>query len=146
MTLGKSFEIDFKGSVPDEAYIRRVKDCGGWSNATNTKFTPKNDCDFLLFINRRLYLLELKSHLGRSIPEKEIPQLEELVKVQKPFVLPCLVLNYRDYNLTYILSAQRATECLQTRKSIPLSWCEDYGKVIPQTLKRTHYKYNLEIL
>ena len=146
MNAGKSFEQDFKNSVPETTLFLRLPDGGGWSNAENTRFTPSNLCDCILFTHGILYLLELKSHLGKSIPMSAMKQLPKLAEIQKQAVRPCLVLNYRDYHITYLISAQRAIECLQTRKSIPISWCEEYGKVIPQTLKRTHYKYNLNIL
>ena len=65
---GKNFEKDFVDSIPDRCDITRLKDAGGWSNATNMRFTIKNPCDFVIYSHAHdnieqnyLYKLELKS-------------------------------------------------------------------------------------
>lgn len=70
---GKLFEQDFQNSVPDDAYIYRLKDCPGWVSActcpsgASPRFVPSNDYDYALFWDGHLWALELKSTQGVSI-------------------------------------------------------------------------------
>jgi len=146
MNPGKQFENDFKASVPDDQFFLRLNDAGGWSKASDLRFTPSSLCDCILFSKGDLYLLELKSHKGYSIPQSKIKQLGKLAEIDKPFVYPCLVLNYRDHDVTYLLSAKDAVKCLTGRKSIPMSFCKEHGRIIGQVRKRTRYRYLLETL
>ena len=70
MNAGKQFEKDFKASVLDDQFYLRLNDAGGWSKSVDLRFTPSQLCDCLLFTRGTLYLLELKSHTGKSIPCK----------------------------------------------------------------------------
>jgi len=143
---GKKFEDDFKKSVPDSWTCLRLKDAGGWSNAENTRFTVKNVCDFILFDTHCLFLLELKSHLGVSIPAANFRQLDGLLKYQgKQNCSQYFVLNYRKYNETYIMELQDIQDCLRGRKSVPVSLCRERGVKLPQTIKRTRYRYDLTV-
>lgn len=143
MKPGKRFEEDFKKSIPKDVFFLRLIDSGGWSNASNTRFTPSNLCDCIVFKEGRLYLLELKSHKGKSIPVQAMKQLDRMAEIQIQGVQACMILNYREHNVTYLIAVQSVVECLKTRKSVPISWCEEHGQLIPQTLKRTRYRYDL---
>jgi len=78
MNAGKQFEKDFKASVLDDQFYLRLKDAGGWSKSADLRFTPSQLCDCLLFTRGTLYLLELKSHTGRSIPASCLKQTDAL--------------------------------------------------------------------
>ena len=79
---GKKFEEDIKKSIDDTAFLYRLKDSGGsWQGGNKGRFTPSNICDFILFKGSKLYLLELKSHKGKSIPYTAIKQLDKLLEV-----------------------------------------------------------------
>ena len=67
---GKRFEEDIKKSVPSEYFYYRFKDGTGNFNGTkneNVRFQAKNICDCEVMTDNYLFLLELKSHLGKSI-------------------------------------------------------------------------------
>ena len=70
MNEGKKFEEDFKKSMDKyNIWNYRLKDSSGsWSNSNGSRFTPKNICDYIAYNNGGLYLLELKSHKGSSLP------------------------------------------------------------------------------
>lgn len=141
---GKKFEEDFNKSVPENWTFIRLKDAGGWSNGSNTRFTIHNVCDFLLFTGRVLFLLEMKSHLGVSIPRSNFRQLEDMKKyVNKKNCQQYFILNFRDYSETYLMNLTDIEKCFQSRKSIPLSLCREKGVKLPQTLKRVRYRYDL---
>lgn len=42
--------------------------------------TSQNICDFICFVNNKLFLIECKSHAGASIPFDCIPQMRHLIK------------------------------------------------------------------
>jgi len=150
---GKDFEKDFVKSIPDRCDITRLKDGGGWSNATNMRFTSSNPCDFIVFSESgqdTIHKLELKSTLGKSLPFGNIKehQLEELYQSSLKGVEALFIVNFRDVNETYRVSVQalRAFINQTDRKSVPLSWFRECTILIPQTLIRVRYKYDLNWL
>ena len=75
---GKSFELHFKENwlkcFPNTFFYRLPDQMNGYLT------TSQNPCDFIAFVNRKLFLLECKSHDGASIPFSAIPQYERLLK------------------------------------------------------------------
>ena len=146
MNAGKQFEKDFKASVLESQFFLRLPDGGGWSDGTNTRFTPSNLCDCILYTSGRLYLLELKSHAGKSIPAYCLSQAEKLSSIDKTGVFPSFVVNFRDLTETYVISAEIVMVELSSRKSLGIETCRRFGKKIPQALKRVHWSYDLSSL
>ena len=70
MMEGKRFERDFKASVPADAWCYRLRDSPisyyGGSEAEGIRFAQDNICDFFLYRQPTLYLLELKTVGTRS--------------------------------------------------------------------------------
>ena len=155
---GKKFEEDFIASVPETCDITRLKDAGGWGNATNMRFTIDNPCDFVIYSSqtKECYKLELKSFKGKSLPYgniktdpiKRLKFLKDLADSERKGVAAAFVCNFRDLAKTFIVSAIDVKDFVQhqDRKSIPLDWFEDHGTLVQQTIKRTRYSYNLEWL
>lgn len=151
--LGKIFEEDFKKSVPDWCWIYRFRD--GTANFAgeknqNVRFQAHNICDFMIMANERLYLLELKSHKGASIPFSCIrpKQLEEMAEITYPNITAFFLLNFRDIERTYAVRAGELRKFIETtdRKSVPIQWCKDQGIEILGEKKRTRFRYDLESL
>jgi recombination protein U len=151
---GKEFERDFIKSIPDRCDVTRLKDAGGWSNATNMRFTSNNPCDFIIYSERhrsmKMYKLELKSTILMSLPFGNIKdhQLEELYQSSLKGVEALFIVNFRKVNETYRVSAVALQAFIdQTdRKSIPLAWFKECAILIPQSLIRVRYRYDLEWL
>lgn len=146
---GKKFEIDFKNSIPADAYIYKLKDAGGWSNASNTRFTISNMCDFIMYSKPTLYLLELKSTKGKSLPFSNIKdnQVKELLAASNTEGIQAgLVINLRSVNETYYLNIKDFKKYVETteRKSISLDYLRSEGILIEQELKKTRYRYNIK--
>ena len=139
---GKGFEKDIKASITDQFYLR-LQDAGGWSDANNTRFTPANICDCLIFASDWLYLVEMKSHKGKSIPVSCLKQLPNLLKVDKAGVVPCFLLNFRDLEETYFIEAKQVSEGLTGRKSISIAFCRIHGILIGQRKLRVRFRYEL---
>ena len=77
ISRGKQFESKFKAdwlkSFPDGFLYRLPDQMSGY------KVTSKNLCDFIGFNLNTLYLIELKSHAGASIPISNITQYSNLI-------------------------------------------------------------------
>lgn len=152
--LGKMFEEDFKKSVPNWCWCNRYKD--GTANFRgdkneNVRFQANNICDFEVMADNKLFLLELKSYQGVSIPLSGIRknQLEGMIKAGSyKNIKPYFILNFRNVQRVYAIKVQTLYNFILTaeRKSIPLKWAMENGIEIPGEQKRTRFKYNLEIL
>ena len=146
---GKLFENDFKTSVPDNVVFIRLKDAGGWSKSQDLRFTPKNECDAIMYKNPNIYLLEFKSHKGKSLPfscisDKQAQSLNDLSKYEG--VISGYIVNFRDLEATYFVYADDVMDYMMysDRSSIPVAWCELKGIKINQFKKRTRYAYDVE--
>ena len=111
----------------------------------------KNPCDFILYKIPHIYLLELKSHKGKSIPFGAIQlyQIESLHRYsQVDGVVAGFVFNFRDVSETYFVDAESIYYFYKAeeRKSFALGWIRENGIHIPQGLKRIRYKYDLSSL
>jgi len=146
MNAGKQFEKDFKASILDDQFFLRLHDAGGWSKSTDLRFTPSQLCDCLLFTHGILYLLELKSHTGKSIPASCLKQTDNLAKIDTVGTLPAFVCNFRDYSETYLIGAYYVQQELTVRKSLSLETCRELGILIPQRKLRVHWRYDLSVL
>lgn len=153
MNEGKKFEEDFKKSVPSSCFYYRFKDgTSSWDKGSNTRFQSKNICDCMVYNPNypdcSLYLFELKSHKGKSIPINCIRanQIEGLLEASKKRVNCYVIFNMRDINKTYAVIIEDLNNFIETttRKSIPISFIESVGKFIPQEKKKARWKYNLE--
>lgn len=146
MNAGKQFEKDFKDSVLDDQFFLRLKDAGGWSKSADLRFTKSNLCDCLVFSRRTLYLLELKSHKGKSVPVSCLKQADKLAKINQVGTIPAFIINFRDLNETWLIGAETVREELQTRASLSIETCREYGLCIPQRKMRVHWRYDLSVL
>ena len=140
MNEGKKFEQDFTKSLTCFNY--RLRDAGGWSNADNTRFTPSNLCDMIIFKDDKLYLCELKSVKGKSLPQPK--QLEGLCKIDFDNVFPVILINFRELEQTYMVSARAFEMDLKAKGKVSLNVGDiaKIGQLIPQQKIRTRYKYN----
>ena len=147
---GKRFEEDLIKSVPNNWFKYRLNDsASSWSSGEKARFTPSNICDFIVY-NGNLWLLELKSHKGKSLPLSCIreKQLQGLVDANKRGVLAGFIINFRDVQETYFIMAESIKQFIETeeRKSIPISYLRFCGELIPQTKKKVRYNYDLKFM
>jgi recombination protein U len=145
---GKKFEEDFRRSTPPEVYVHRVKDAG--SDKTHLRGV-KNECDFIFYRYPWMYLLEMKSHKGKSIPFGALTaeQIEGLSEhAIRPGVKAGFVFNYRELGETYYVPAVDVAEymCYTERQSFPVDWCRQVGRRVDQRLVRTRYRYDVDKL
>lgn len=144
---GKKFEEDFFKSLNNDFFKYRLRDGGGWSNATNTRFTPSNLCDLIYFDGTILHLLELKSVKEKSMPFDNIGNIKKLYKMaeesNKSFTFSEYIINFRILEETYKIQAKELLNFYENcgKKSINSEDCKKIGILIPQKKKISRYIY-----
>lgn len=152
MKSGKRFENNFKKSVPSNIFFYRFKDgTASWDKGSLTRFQQKNICDCMLFDGSRLYLFELKSIKGKSIPFSNIRenQLKELSKAQKfKNIIAGIVIEFNELDRAFFIDIKNVIEFMNTsdRKSIPLDYLEIEGIEIEVTKKKVNCNFNIRKL
>lgn len=148
---GKLFEEDFKKSIPLDYWFYRFKDgtgnFGGTKNE-NVRFQSHNISDCEVMGKKYLFILELKSHKGSSIPFNCIrpTQLKEMSNITHEKVKAYFILNYRDLESTFAIDVQTVKKYIEEadRKSIPIKWVIKNGIEIKGTKKKVRFRYELE--
>lgn len=159
INAGKKFENDFKNSVnTDEIFLHRFKDgTAGTVNGQMIRFKNKNLCDFLLFKDGLLVLVELKSFLGKSMPFSNIKDTVDeqqtflynlRLEAKKNNVKAYMILNFRDLLETYAIDIHNFDEFykMTNKKSINIDEVRQLGKQLSQKKKRTSYRYEIDDL
>lgn len=145
---GKRFEQDFIASIPDRCDVTRLKDAGGWSRSKDLRFTSSNPCDFIVWNGSRImYKFELKSVQGNSLPFANINEkhLESMWESAYKSVSALFIVNFRGANETYRIDAINLMAHINNtdRKSLSLEKASLIGAIIPQTLIRVRWRYDL---
>ena len=140
--IGKIFEAEIRASFPSDFYIERYKD------DTAGFYGVCNPADYRFYKYPLTFLLELKTHKGKSIPLAKIrdTQVQGMYRAsQHKGIYGGFILNYRDLEETYYIAVAQMVEFInsQERKSIPVEWCRENGIKIAQHKKRVRYSYDL---
>ena len=150
MNTGKVFEQDFKQSIPEEIFFYRFKDSSNqWGSNNKVRFTPSNICDCLLYDGDNLYLLELKSCKGKSLPLNNIRehQIDDLYTSSNyKNIIAGFVINFSEVGRCFFIDTLRLKDFIakEDRKSIPINYLEEFGLEINCQKKITHYRYDVE--
>ena len=149
---GKRFENNFKKSVPSDIFFYRFKDgSSAWGGNDKVRFQSSNICDCELFDGSRLYLLELKSIKGKSIPFGNIRenQLKELSEAQKfKNIIAGIVIEFNELDRVFFMHINDITDFIRAsdRKSIPLDYFKEKGIEIEVIKKRVNNGFNVKKL
>lgn len=152
MKSGKSLEIGFRKSVPEDVFFYRFRDgTSSWDRGNKTRFQAYNIADCELFYKGKLFILELKSTKGSSLPYKNIrqKQIEELTKASEYENIICgFVIDFSELNECYFIKISQFNEFLKTadRVSIPIKYLRENGIKIDVRVLRTNKRYDIENL
>lgn len=161
MNEGKKFEEDFKKSAMklNGVWYYRFRDgTSSWGDRNTTRFQQSNICDCQLYCYPFLYLFELKSCLGKSIPIANIIKPNKPIQKQHVFEMinaneigginALYVINFREVEETYCIDSSKIYTYIEqnTAKSIPLTWCKDNGIMVEQKKLKTRYRYDIQKL
>lgn len=152
---GKIFEQDFRASLnldsPDLFFYRFKDGTASWGNVQNdfTRFQAKNICDCMLFYKGYLFLCELKSHKGKSLPFSCIRknQFDEMYHASfKKNVFPLIIIFFSDLEEVYAI---KTTDIIRFKdekksKSISLSFASQNGFKIDCRKLQTHHRFSVE--
>lgn len=154
MNNGKKFEMNFKNSVPKDIFFYRFKDgTANWgtSDKSDTKFQASNMCDCMLINGGKVCFIELKNTKGKSLSLTRIRpnQLKELTRASLfPDLFPAIVVNFEEVGECYWLSIQNVNMFITQgeRKSIPISFFQKHGFLIPSEKKKVNTAYDISVL
>lgn len=160
MNDGKRFENDWKASVPSDCKYHRIRDSAqSFGGSDQLRFSSKNPYDHEIYKYPNLFCIEQKSTKEKSVSFERIGekstsspmiksyQLSGLLESSKyKGTISGLLLNFRGYSQTYFIHISDFLSFidLTPKKSInQIDISSIRHVVIEQTLKRTHYSYNV---
>lgn len=155
LNKGKAFEEVFKENWKKcfpNTFIFRLHDL-----TTGYKVTSAQPCDYLAFNNKRLFMLECKSHEGKSIPFGAIPQYERLLQYKDlEDVYPYIIIWFIDCDTVWAVPIKEAEKMvLAGEKSIGIRMLNQKDKdgnllysviVVPSEKKRVFLDSDYTIL
>lgn len=154
MKSGQLFERQFKISCKkdNELFYYRMKDSpSAWGEGENSilRFTNDNICDLVLFKAPVLFLVELKTHSGSSLPfscirKNQIEGLLDSSKYKK--ILPGIICFFPDKSKCFFLHIKKLKELIDsnTRKSVPIKYFEEFGTEIKVKQLRVNFLFDVK--
>lgn len=110
--------------------------------------TSQNICDFILFTNKTLFLLECKSHKGNTFPLSNLTQFSKLVQYKNVFDLKIgVILWFIDHDKVFYIPLSTIIKYIDDgKKSINVKDIDsEYFMVdLPSEKKRTMLTTNYE--
>ena len=102
-----------------------------------------------MIFDEMLFLFELKSHKGKSLPLTAIRenQIKELSKASAyKGIAAGLIINFSEVEKTFFVHIANVEYFakFEPRKSIPISWCQENGIEIRGQKKRLHFTWGLD--
>lgn len=147
---GKKFEEAFRKSIGDKIFFYRFRDgTSSWGGNDSTRFQQTNICDCEIFDGEKLFLLELKSVIGKSLPFTNIKehQLRELVEASKyKNIIAGFLIEFSSVNRVFYIDANKLKEYIDSgeRKSIPLSQLVECGIELDVTKLRVNIRLDID--
>ena len=142
---GKEFESIIKKACEkvDNTYVLRLYDSmSGYKSIANP-------CDFVIYNNPNLFLLECKSCYGASLPFSNISefQWESLLKASSiKGIISGFMIWFIDKDVTVFVPASNMDIYAKTKESKSFSYkdAEEYGYIIPGIKKKIFFDYDLK--
>lgn len=146
---GKRFEQNWKKSIPKDIFYYRFRDgSSSWGGNDKVRFQQTNICDCLMFDGDYLYLLELKSTKGKSLPFNNIKkhQIDDLLWASEYANTICgLVVEFSELSECYFIEISQFKTFYDTtnRKSLPLQFCRENGIKIGVEKKKINSRFDI---
>lgn len=123
----------------------------GGGDGNNIRFQQSNMCDCFLFGNQTLFLCELKSHSGKSIPFNCVRknQIEQLTAAAKfPFIIPALVIFFPDVERCFAVHINDWNNLVDAskKKSANIEEIEQAGFDVGVKKLKTNYRYDVQTM
>lgn len=153
ITLGKKFEQQVKQDLQSSfknSFVLRLPD-----QQSGYYGTSQNICDFILFTDGKLFLLECKSHKGNTFPLSNLTQFGKLQLYKDISNLYCgIILWFIDHDIVCYVPIQTVIKFINdNKKSInikDLNNQDNYNIIILESQKKrtflqTNYSKLLEL-
>ena len=131
----KRFETDWVRCFPT-SYLKRLYD-----QVSGYKTVSRNECDYISYVNGKLYLIELKTVKGNTFPFSNLRQYDLLLKqAGKEGIVPCVIIWFYDRDTVLFVPVTVCRDMIsEGKKSIRF---DDFAKnesiiSIPSTKIRT---------
>lgn len=150
MNSGKRFENNFRKSIPEDVFFYRFRDgSSSWGGNDKVRFQQTNICDCMIFDGENLFLLELKSTKGKSLPYSNIKehQIDDLLWASDFANVICgFVIEFADINECYFIEIKDfvAFKMSSERKSLPIEFCSNKGVKIGVEKLRTNSRFDIK--
>lgn len=150
LNSGKRFERDFRASIPPNVWYYRFRDSpASFGQGTQTRFATSNICDCILFGNSKLFLCELKSHQGKSLPFSCVRpnQIEQMQKAAKfSCIIPTLVVFFPDVERCFAVHIDDWNNLVDAskKKSANIAEIEQAGYEVGVIKLRTNYRLDVQ--
>ena len=150
MNSGKRFEQNFKKSIPKDIFFYRFRDgSSSWGGNDKVRFQQTNICDCMMFDGEYLFLLELKSTKGKSLPYSNIKehQIDDLLWASEFANVICgLVIEFADINECYFIEINgfKKYKNESNRKSLPVDFCRNKGIKIGVEKLKINSKFDIK--
>lgn len=129
----KQFEKDWGTSFPNSFLLRLKDDTSGYYGSS------RNPCDYIAYVSGKLFLIEVKTHLGNTFPFSSLRQYDDL-KQYAPLkgVYPGVVLWMQDHDKVMYFPVDTITNMMKDEcKSINVRKLDGYRYLdLPSTKKR----------
>ena len=153
MNSGKVFEKNFRASIPPDVFYYRLRDSTasyyGGGDGSNIRFQAQNMCDCIIFGNRTLFLCELKTHYGKSIPFKCVRknQVEQLTKASKfKCIVPALVIFFPSVERCFAVEINGWNNLVDStaKKSANIAEIERAGIEVEVRKLKVNYRFDVK--
>ena len=157
-SVGKTFEENWKKSVPDDIWIYRPPDAAqSFNQSSNLRFSQKSPCDYMMFDGNHFFCLELKTIAGKSISfertkkdkgEIHYHQIEYLKScLSFENVIPGLIIDFRGTDNTWFLHINQWDALINsiTKKSFNESDLLSYSHPILISKKKLKVNYRYDV-
>ena len=149
ISSGKRFEQNWKNSIPKDIFYYRFRDgSSSWGGNDKVRFQQTNICDCLMFDGDYLYLLELKSTKGKSLPFSNIKehQIKDLLWASDYANTICgLVIEFSELSECYFIeiSQFKTFYDVTDRKSISIDYLRENGIKIGAKKKKINSCFDI---
>lgn len=153
MKRGQRFEENFRKSIdlndPDLFFYRFKDGTANWSQNDLTRFQAHNISDCMIFYKNKLFILELKTHKGKSLPLNCIreSQYKEMYNANlKNSVYSMIIIFFSDINECYAINISDLIKFKDNseRKSISLSFLQENGFKIDSQQLKTNFRFKIK--
>lgn len=163
MNTGKKFEANFKASVPKDYYYLRLNDPAVGFSGGDSRFSPHNPYDNMVFTGNDMFCFELKSKDGAITfwsTQIEIDGKKHTFEIKKHQILGLtkasefhnvhagLVINFRNVDRTFYIPICKFNDFVSESDKKSMNWkdAEEIGIEVEVKHLKVNERYDIKKL